>query len=273
MLGRVAKHAGHAGAFNHMVEVAQVLEAVVDPHQVCLGVAQKHPPADALEHSAIEPAGLDDLMELLRVEPNGLTGRIGLGKQCHIGHSDEIVDEFHAVAVAHATHMHDVGGPCLYHRPDPCEGLGIRAHECVERSRLRLHRRVAEGGVTHDDALFRQPPRQPQRRLGVGGRCIGDDHAGPCARKHPVRAEDHVLDVRRGVEAGEHDVAAPRDLGWRLHLHRAALNEVIHGGTIAVADDGEFMAFLEHVPRHAVTHEADADEADPGLGHVRHLLV
>ena len=80
--------------------------------------------------------------------------------------------------------------------------------------------------------------------------------------KRGAGAVDGGLNLDRGGETQEQDVARPRDLGRALSLAGATLHQVVDRCTVAMAHDGERMALLQNVLRGAVAHQSDADVAD-----------
>ena len=74
------------------------------------------------------------------------------------------------------------------------------------------------------------------------------------------------LDLRRAGHAEEDDVAVARERLRALGLLGAASHEVIDRSAVAMAEDGKRKTLGEEIFRHAVAHEAEADEAD-AFGH------
>jgi len=73
--------------------------------------------------------------------------------------------------------------------------------------------------------------------------------------------------LRRAGDAEEHDIGRANQRCDILRFLRAAFHEIVDGLPVAMAEHGERKAFFHDVLRHAMAHEADADEADAFVGH------
>jgi hypothetical protein len=179
------------------------------------------------------------------------------------------VDQLQLVGGAQRPGMDDDFGERLEHRLQLRERAGIAAGHHDQAAFLGLLGRAHERRVGEAAAALGDRRRDFQSRGRLGGRAVGDDLAGRHALEQAVPAEDVVLDLRRAGDAQEYDVGPPREVGRRVGLAGAPLQQVLDGLPVSVAEDRQRIALLHDVLGDAVPHKADADESDPCL--CRHL--
>ena len=83
-----------------------------------------------------------------------------------------------------------------------------------------------------------------------------------------VGTGDERLDFRAAGDADHDDVAASASAAQVLRLAGAARHQVVDRRAVAMADDGQGKTLLDDILGHAVTHQAEPDEADLFLAHV-----
>ena len=82
------------------------------------------------------------------------------------------------------------------------------------------------------------------------------------ARHDALRLAHQRLDLRRAGDAQEQNFGIARNLGGTRCLLGAAPDQIVDRSAVAMAHEGQHMPLLDQAFRHAVAHEADADETD-----------
>ena len=78
-----------------------------------------------------------------------------------------------------------------------------------------------------------------------------------------VGTKDDALDLHRRGHAGKYDIGRTGHFGCGLGLDRALCNQIIHGRTIAMAEDRQRMAVEQYVLGCTVPHQPNANIPDP----------
>ena len=222
---------------------------------------------EGVKEPAPQPRRLDDRTEGLGADAHLGPQRQRLGVQRGIGHAQEVHQQLHLVPRPDITDARDRRGPATDHRAQPVEQRRIAAHHRVQRSRLGLFRGAAQRGVHHMRPLLRQRRRQPQGGIGVCRGGVDHDQPRPCPGQNAIRPQHHRFHLRRIRQADVDDVAARGHVGGAGGLLRAKGQQAFDRGAVAVATHPQGIPFGHQVLRHAMAHEAKADETDHGFGH------
>jgi hypothetical protein len=190
----------------------------------------------------------------------------------------------HDLGQRHANHragavVHQLGDRAGADRADIARLVAHRVEHAFVAVELLLvaadpDRHLAAGGaarpaahrrIEHVEVLFGEGGVDLAHDGHRIGRHVEERGIGPHPLDQPVGAERHPLDIGRNGERGEHHFAGLGDLARRIGPDRPFRQKRLGRGAVEVVD-GELVAGLLQIGRHALAHHAKPDKTYAHLG-------
>ncbi len=193
-------------------------------------IAVERPRHAVGEHPAAAGARVDHRDDLLRIESGLDCQRERLGPGREIDRGQQVVDdlEFRGIAWPRAD-VEDLARNGREERATACERRRLTRDHHRHRAVGGAARPAGDRRVDQHAAGRGDPRRQRSHVVGVDRRCDHDDAARRQCRRRPVRAEQHVVDLRRIDDEDDRDLTRGDERGRRRVAGRTERRRLLLG--------------------------------------------